>query len=395
MPKVFYQLIFIGFSIMMGMSLSSSFLPILAKSLDPSGLLVSLVVSAWFLSRVLLELPAGIISDRIGRRRLLILGIGVSALGPLICSQATNIYMLIIGRAFWGMGTAFYFMNNFALLMDILPPNIRGRAIGLFQGIDFIGSFIGAPIGAYLTTLLSYNQVFYFTLGLTLVSLIVALRSESLKGVESQKTSRALPPIKDILISMKDWGITVLCINALLRMVIMQGIFQTMIQLFFHNKLQLSVALIGILLSLRIIGQIISLFSAGMLSDRFGRKPVLISGFGLNGFALFFFTMVKGFNPLLFVSFLTGLGEGFCMTTLIALLSDLAPPNMRGGVIGVYRTFQDIGGFGGPVLFMIVYTNNGPIIALYLAALLCLFSILLMATSRSQHSAHLTPGTVV
>ncbi len=121
MPKVYYELLFIWFSIMMGMSLSSSFLPILADNLDPSGVLVGMVVSAWFLSRIFMELPAGIISDRIGRRRLLVLGLGMSLTGPLLCSQATNIYILIIDRSIWGMGTALYFMSNTALLMDILP----------------------------------------------------------------------------------------------------------------------------------------------------------------------------------------------------------------------------------------------------------------------------------
>ena len=145
---------------MMGMSLPASFLPILAESLDPSGVLVGLVVSAWFLSRIFLELPAGIISDRIGRRRLLIFGIALSCLGPILCSQADNIWLLIIGRGIWGMGTAFYFMNNTALLMDILPADTRGRALGLFQGIEFVGSFIGAPICAFLSVYMSYNQVF-------------------------------------------------------------------------------------------------------------------------------------------------------------------------------------------------------------------------------------------
>jgi len=85
-PRVYYELIFVGFVLIMGMGLSSSFLPILAEELDPSGVLVGLVVSSWFLSRIFIELPGGIISDRVGRRRLLVLGIGLSILGPALCS---------------------------------------------------------------------------------------------------------------------------------------------------------------------------------------------------------------------------------------------------------------------------------------------------------------------
>jgi MFS family permease len=144
-PRVYFELLFIGFNILVGMSLSSSFLPILAARLDPSGALVGLVVSAWFLSRIFIELPAGIISDRIGRGRLLVIGLGMSLIGPILCSQAKHVYMLILGRGIWGMGTALYFMSNMALLMEILPVSTRGKALGVFQGIEFIGSLIGAP----------------------------------------------------------------------------------------------------------------------------------------------------------------------------------------------------------------------------------------------------------
>ncbi|MFH1179381.1 MAG: MFS transporter, partial [Candidatus Bathyarchaeota archaeon] len=164
LPRVYYELLFVGFSIMTGMSLSSSFLSLLADQLDPSGALVGMVVSAWFLSRIFMELPAGIISDRIGRRKLLVIGLGLAILGPVLCSQATHIYILIIGRSIWGMGTALYFMSNMALLMDILPVETRGSAIGMFQGIENIGSFIGAPVGALLATQFSFTKVFYFTI---------------------------------------------------------------------------------------------------------------------------------------------------------------------------------------------------------------------------------------
>ncbi len=384
MPTVFYELMFIGFAVMMGMSLSASFLPLLARSLDPSGLLVGLVVSAWFLSRIFLELPAGIISDRVGRRRLLIFGIGLSAVGPLLCSQARNIYVLILGRAVWGMGTAFYFMNNMAMLMDILPRNVRGRTLGIFQGIEFVGSFIGAPIGAFLAVYLTYNQVFYVTLALTLISLIIALRSGNLKSTEDPKTTRPKTPIRKIFSSLRDWGIAALCGSTFLRMMIMQGVFQTVFQLYLNQSLLMPVTYIGVVLSFRIAGQIVSLFMAGILSDRFGRRPVLIAGFVTCGLSLLGFTRVESFNALLALGFVEGIGEGFGITTLIALLSDIASPSVRGGTIGLYRTFQDIGGFAGPVIFMLVYSGFGPTSAFYLGAALNLFNIVLMVTFRTR-----------
>ena len=116
-----------GFSIMLGMSLSGSFLPLLAEDLDPSGVLVGLVVSAWFLSRIFIEVPAGIVSDRVGRRKLFIIGVGLSVLGSFLCAQARTIHLLILGRGVWGLGTAFFFMNSTALIIDLFDSKARAE----------------------------------------------------------------------------------------------------------------------------------------------------------------------------------------------------------------------------------------------------------------------------
>jgi MFS family permease len=390
---VYWELNLVGFSLMMGMSLPASFLSILADSLDPSGVLVGLVVSAWFLSRIFLELPAGIISDVVGRRRLLIFGIALSCLGPILCSQADNIWLLIVGRGIWGMGTAFYFMNNTALLMDILPAETRGRALGLFQGIEFIGSFIGAPVGAFLSLYLSYNQVFYFTLILTLFSLAVAWRSRGMKESETRGVKRERTPLREVLKTMGDRGILVVCLSTLLRMFIMQGIFQTIFQLYLNQSLLLAVSVIGVILSARIAGQIISLVSAGILSDKIGRVPVLIAGFVVCGGTLLAFTLTDNFALLLLLGFIEGLGEGFGMTTLIALLTDVAPPALRGGVVGLYRTFQDIGGFAGPIFFMMFYGAWGAVSAFYIAAFVNLLNVALLLLYRAKPKGE-PPGSL-
>jgi len=384
MPRIFYELVFIGFASMMGMSVPSSFLPILAQSLDPSGLLVGLVVSAWFMSRIFLELPAGIISDRIGRRRLLLFGLGLSALGPLLCSLASNIYFLILGRALWGMGTAFYFMNNTAMLMDILPAVTRGRALGLFQGIEFIGNFIGAPIGAFLAVSMTYNQVFYFTLALTLISLLMAIKSESMRTTEVPEPLRVVPPFREVFSSLRNWGIAAVCLTTMLRMLIVMGVFLTVFQLYLKQNLLLSITSIGVILSFRVGGRIVSLLPAGILSDRYGRKPILIAGFMICGSGLLAFTLVNNFQLLLVVSFIEGLGEGFGMTPIIALLTDIIPPRIRGGAIGLYRTFMDIGGFAGPLLFMLIYNNLSANAIFYIGATLNILNIIIISTIHTK-----------
>lgn len=383
MPAVYYELLFIGFSIMTGMSLSSSFLPILANDLDPSGVLVGMVVSAWFLSRIFMELPAGIISDRIGRRRLLVLGLGLSLVGPLLCSQATNIYVLILARGLWGMGTALYFMSNMALLMDILPQSTRGKALGVFQGIEFIGSFIGAPVGAFLAVYLSYTQVFYFTFAFILISFILAMRSKNMRGLEIQRHKSKLT-MKQITGSLRNWGIIMVCLINTSRMLVMQGIHQTVLQLYLNKQIGLSVAGIGWVVSAFVAGQVMALLVAGNMSDRFGRKPVLMVGFTVRLAGVLLFTIPGGMVMPLLSGLVSGVGEGLTMTTLLAMLTDIAPQAARGGAVGLYRTFMDFGGFLGPITFMAVYRDFSPLMPFYVAAGLCVLNIVMTFFTRAK-----------
>ena len=72
------------------------------------------------------------------------------------------------------------------------------------------------------------------------------------------------------------------------------------------------------------------------------------------------------------------------MTTLIALLTDLSPPNIRGGVVGIFRTFQDIGGFAEPIAFMLLYGSFKATNVFYLCAILNLFNVALVLTLRTK-----------
>jgi len=378
-PSVYFKLLFIGFSIMMGMSLSSSFLPLLANDLDPSGVLVGLVVSAWFFSRLFIELPAGVISDRVGRRRLLVLGLALSFFGPIVCSQASHIYVLIFGRAVWGIGTALYFMSNMALMMDILPSMARGKAMGVFQGFEFVGSFIGAPIGAVLATYISYADVFYFTAFFMLVSFAIAYMSKDIRSIKNESKGKTRLSLGDIVSNLRDRNILLVCLCNLFRMFSRQGIYQTTLQLYLNQVLGFSLSDIGWVISMRVAGMVLFLFIVGSLSDKYGRKPVLIVGYVISGLALFAFSLADNLFLLLLCGLLAGIGDAFGMSTLLALLTDIAPSSSRGVVVGLYRTFMDIGGFLGPILFMLVFSSYSPSTTFYLGALFMLIDILLVA----------------
>jgi DHA1 family multidrug resistance protein-like MFS transporter len=378
----------IGFSFILGMGFSRSFLPILANQLDPSGVLVGSVTSAWFLARIFIELPSGILSARLGRRKLLIAGLGFGTVGALLCAIAPSIYVLILGRAIWGLGAGLFFTNSTALILDLFKSSVRGRAVGTFRGIEFSGSFVGTPIGAFLAAFLSFRNIFYITFILTLGTLIIAFLSKGLKQEVRplQPLSSRLPVVDTIIELLKNRRVIVVCFGTFSRMFVMQGVMSTVFQLYLHQQLSLSVEVIGIIMSARTAGLILATIFAGYLSDRFGREPVIIGGFLITSLCLILYTRITPFEGILLLGIVDGWGSGMVSTTLMVLLSDLVAPQLIGGAIGLYRTFMDFGGIIGPIVVMFLFTDVGIFVPFYVAAGVFLVNLVLIQWTKTQRN---------
>jgi len=360
-PRAYLEILASSFTLMMNMSLVSAFLPIFAHELDPSGIMVGLVSSVWFLSRMFLEIPSGILSDRIGRRLLLISGLALSALGASICALASNIYVLIAGRSLWGLGTGLFFMNSSAIIFDIFRSG-RGLALGTFQSIEFIGSFIGAPIGGFMVGIMGYRMVFAVSAALAAASFIIAYFSSGLRQISVKRVigREILSSLKKVLPG-RNMALTSVYIGSFTRMFVWTGITGTVLPLFLNIHLGVPVEIIGIIASIRTLGIIFSTSISGRLSDRVGRKPIVVAGMVIEALSLYAYTCVPASSIIIsIISFIDGFGRGMVLTSLMVLLSDLAPQSLRGSAIGIYRTFMDIGGFTGPIFFMALYEGFGP-----------------------------------
>jgi len=352
-PKIYYIMIIIGFALITGGGLSRSFLPLLGRELDPSGLLVGFAMSSYHFIRTFLEIPSGFISDKIGRRLPVIVGLGLSTLGAVICGFSTSIYHLILGRTVWGFGAALYFTNNLALVIDLFEPSIRGKALGSLQGIEMIGSLIGQPAGAFLADWIGFRNVFFFSALSIGVSFLFSFASREFKEADANKVRRDTSLLAS-LHGVKNRGLFLVSIVRMMRMIITMGVIMTAFPLFLNDELSMTVTVIGVVMAIRTVAFILSTFSGGYAIDRLGAKTAAIVGIVIEAGTLLLYPVTANPHTVFLLVFIGGFGAGLFQIALALLMSLQMEEKFIGSGVGIYRTFQDAGSVIGPILVMVI-----------------------------------------
>jgi EmrB/QacA subfamily drug resistance transporter len=135
--------------------------------------LVEWVIIAYLISIASVLLTFGRLSDMFGRKILWMLGLGSFTLGSALCGAAPSLLLLVIFRAFQGLGGALLMANSTAMLVRAFPENERGRVLGFNSVFVALGVSTGPTLGGLITTSLSWRWIFYVNLPLGICGLIL------------------------------------------------------------------------------------------------------------------------------------------------------------------------------------------------------------------------------
>ncbi|MBN1608861.1 MAG: MFS transporter [Polyangiaceae bacterium] len=150
-------------------------LPAIGASLHADAVSLSWVVTAFLVVSASLLLPLGSLADRIGRRRLFVLGLAVSAGTGMASAAARSASGLIALRALMGVGGALQFATSLALVVALTPAARRGAAIGIAISSVYVGLAAGPFVGGILTEMFGWRSVFLVPAAGTLPALALAL----------------------------------------------------------------------------------------------------------------------------------------------------------------------------------------------------------------------------
>jgi MFS family permease len=349
-------------------------LPLFAQALNASPAEIGWIVMASTLPGVLISYPAGALSDYLGKRRVLLASLIVFATAPFLYLLIETPWQLMAVRFYHGFATAIFGTVASAAIAERYSAD-RAARLSTYSSITIVGRSIAPFLGGFLISLASFNAVYIACAISGVLALGAGLLLRDDDSTPAAKKER--PPFWASLASvLSDRGIMLVSgIEAAQYLVF--GAIEAFIALY-AASLGIPAWQIGVILGVQLVSIVFAKPLMGRVSDRIGRKQVIIPGLLVGAASVALLPLASNFIGLSMLSLLFGIGFATVTSSTAALVADLTRNGRYGSSMGVLRTVMDVGQSIGPVLtgWMIGMAGYGSAFAL-LAAILLAAALLL------------------
>ncbi len=312
--------------------------------------LIGLALGSYGLAQGILQIPFGMLSDKYGRKPILLIGFSLFAVGSLIGALSTSIYSMILARTLQGAGAIGSVL--IALLSDLVPTEKRTHSmaiIGSTIGISFSLAMILSP---YITKYFALPGIFYLTIILAIMGIFILLYV--FPNSKIQQIHQGKLKLKDILLNKDllplNLGIFIqhfvltssfFAIPMLLQKQIQNGVITNLWNFY------LPVVLLGFILMVPCI----------IITERKHKvKPAFIGAVLITLISqLLLIYLHDKYNYLQIILIIYFIAFNFLEANLPSLISKVAPINIRGTAMGVYSSSQFLGIFAGGSLAGIIF----------------------------------------
>jgi len=368
-----------GFFAIFSSTLSKSpVLPLFAAHLGATASGIGIVAAVSTLAGVAFSIPAGMLSDRFGRKTMLIAAGVVFASAPLLYLFTRQIWQLGAVRFYHGLATAIFMPVAMAFVSD-LHEGAKGEKLGWFSTATLLGRFLAPLTGGALLGFLGAAGDISFTL---IYSVCL------LGGAFALLISAKVPLVESSPRAFKGWKHQMTGLAQLVSSgpLLAFGIVEASI-LFMYGTIEVFLPLyalsqgigtfqIGVCLSAQVMALAATKPTMGKLSDRHGRSGQIIWGALLGVAAAASIAGVASFTLLLILSVIIGLSLAVVTSATSAAVADISRCEMRGSAMGIFGTIMDVGHSAGPIVSGVVASYLGFKSAFMGAAIVLAFSII-------------------
>jgi MFS transporter, DHA1 family, multidrug resistance protein len=350
-------------------------LALYAQSFGVAASAIGLAVAAYGLARFATALPAGQLSDRLGRRPTLAIGGLVSAFGNLWCAWASAYPEFIVARFVAGAGAGLILTTGQVVLADISTPERRGRMIAIYQGTFLFAVGIGPFPGGLLAEhyglaapFLAYGTASALA---TIVAWFAVKETRELSRSQVRAGDGPRPPFADQLrMLLGKAGFVLVSLISLMNAVVRTGGLFAIVPMLATALLGLTTGAIGFALMVGSVCGLVAAYPAGSLADRFGRKMVIVPATVMTGVSMLLFCFAPTYAWFVAACIAWGVASSVGGSAPAAYAADSAPPGMNAAAMSTFRMMGDAGYVIGPLALGLIADIWGPVTALLVSATL-------------------------
>ena len=355
----------------LGFSLIAPFFPRYVMDMGASYTMLGFIVSIYGAVQLLTQIPIGRLSDQMGRKKILLLGLATFCFLPLFYIYAKNANSLLFIRALGGLGAAAVWPIAMALIIDQAEAKNRGAAMGRYNAAFFFALAIGPLIGGMLYDFLGLKAPFYLWALLGAASFFVVY----FRVKDPEKIRVKMGPLpsrgKESLIA-SGYRLTFLaCSSVVLWAGVVGGFNFTMLPSFAAG-LGFNATDVGIIYL--VYGGSTALFNIyfGRQADKGTRKRLIFTGCLVGAVSFAFLSLADALIPITLLFAGLGMGLGMASPAAAALIADTTCVARRGEVYGIFNTARMSGVVIGPLIAGLTADLHGVDGCIYVFTLLAI-----------------------
>lgn len=328
-------------------------------------------------------IPVGLLSDRWGRRVMLITGLVLAAVAPFLYPFARTFWSLCAVRVLHGLSAALFTPTALTIVTDITAEGEHGKAMGWYTASSQLGLMAGPLAGGFILEHFGFEAAFLSCSIVPLMALIFAFtRIKALSYMLPEKPGAEAHPWR----WLSERGAAISFV-ALVMIAIGSSSVSTFIPLY-AGQFDIKAAGAGLIITACYLSSAAMRIPAGNMADRLGNAPMILTGMLLCAVGI---GLIPAFHSLLalsLVALIFGLGMGFSMPAALSWLAIISPPHKRGFIMGLgSAAFQAGLAIGATMLGLVVQSAGFTVMYLTagLAILAGTFAVIMLLHIGTAH----------